>query len=127
MEKTFEQILDFNAFANDYLSKNKGESKLSYAVKKVQKKLAKTIEEYVDKIKDLEIDKASVDKEGNLLIKDNKYQYTKDNLKELNKAKKELYESSIVEVYNVDSHIVEYIDEYELTLEQKEIFEGFVL
>lgn len=127
MEKTFEQILDFNSSANEYLSKNKGESKLSYAVKKVQKKLAKTIEEYVDKIKDLEIDKASVDKDGNLLIKDNKYQYTKDNLKDLNKARKELYESSIIEVYKVDSHIVEYIDEYELTLEQKEIFEGFVL
>lgn len=127
MEKTFEQILDFNASANEYLSKNKGESKLSYAVKKVQKKLSKTIEEYVDKIKDLEIDKASVDKEGNLLIKDNKYQYTKENLKDLNKARKELYESSIIEVYKVDSHIVEYIDEYELTLEQKDIFEGFVL
>ena len=127
MEKTFEQILDFNAFVNEYVKKNKGESKLSYAMKKVQKKLANTIEEYVDKLKDLDIDKASVDKDGNLLIKDERYLYSKDNLKELNKAKKELYESSRVDVYNVESHIVEYIDEYELTLEQKDILEGFVL
>lgn len=41
MEKTFEQILDFNAFANEYLSKNKGESKLSYAVKKGTKETSK--------------------------------------------------------------------------------------
>jgi len=127
MEKTFEQILDFNAFVNEYVKKNKGESKLSYAMKKVQKKLANTIEEYVDKLKDLDIDKASVDKDGNLLIKDERYLYSKDNLKELNKAKKELYESSRVDVYNIESHIVEYIDEYELTLEQKDILEGFVL
>lgn len=79
---------------------------------KTQKKLAKIadklkpyLEKYEELADDLRLDAASVDKDGNLLLKDNGgYFYTKENLKKLNAESKKLnlteVEFEVIDIIN---------------------------
>ncbi len=122
MVKTFEQVLEFNEYANKIKDK---QNKLSYACKKVQKRLAEYIEDYVDKIKDLDIEFASVDDKGNLVIHNDRYTYKPDKLRTLNEAKKKLWKENKDKEYEFESYICSELPE--LTQEELDILEGFVL
>ena len=122
MVKTFEQVLEFNEYANKIKDK---QNKLSYACKKVQKRLAEYIEDYVDKIKDLDIEFASVDDKGNLVIHNDRYTYKPDKLRTLNEAKKKLWKENKDKEYEFESYICPELPE--LTQEELDILEGFVL
>jgi len=123
MIKSFEQIIEFNELANGIKDKR---SKLAYACKKVQKRVAEYIEDYIDKLKDLEVEYASIDSNGDLIVKENKYSYKPERLKALNEAKKKLWKSYKSKEYEFESYICTEITE-ELTDEEKDILEGFVL
>jgi len=80
---------------------------------KIHEQLKKHYDAYQDKIGELRLDNASVDKDGNLILDEKgEYKYNKDGLKKLNEAAKELLESEFeykpIEVMNpegLDIHV----------------------
>jgi predicted nuclease with TOPRIM domain len=80
---------------------------------KIHEQLKKHYDAYQEKIAELRLDNASVDKDGNLILDEKgEYKYNKDGLKKLNEAAKELLEAEFeykpIEVMNpegLDIHI----------------------
>lgn len=84
-------------------AKTKSQKKLT----KISEKLKPYLEKYDELADDLRLDNASVDKDGNLLLKENGgYFYTKENLKKLNAESKKLnlteVEFEVIEIINPD-------------------------
>lgn len=87
MTKTYKDLFIFLAVANDY----KDDDKLSYAIKKVKKRLESVMETWNEKLADLQYDHASVDEKGNLMRDDkNNLKFTVPKQKEFDKAVKTL-------------------------------------
>jgi hypothetical protein len=80
---------------------------------KIHEQLKKHYDAYQEKIAELRLDNASVDKDGNLILDEKgEYKYNKEGLKKLNEAAKELldaeFEYKPIEVMNpegLDIHI----------------------
>jgi predicted nuclease with TOPRIM domain len=80
---------------------------------KIHEQLKKHYDAYQEKIAELRLDNASVDKDGNLILDEKgEYKYNKDGLKKLNEAAKELLEAEFeykpIEVMNpegLDIHV----------------------
>jgi len=80
---------------------------------KIHEQLKKHYDAYQEKIGELRLDNASVDKDGNLILDEKgEYKYNKEGLKKLNEAAKELLEAEFeykpIEVMNpegLDIHI----------------------
>ena len=61
---------------------------------KIHEQLKKHYDSYQEKIAELRLDNASVDKDGNLILDEKgEYKYNKEGLKKLNEAAKELLEA----------------------------------
>jgi predicted nuclease with TOPRIM domain len=74
---------------------------------KIHEQLKKHYDAYQDKIAELRLDNASVDKDGNLILDEKgEYKYNKEGLKKLNESVKELIEAEFeykpIEVMNPD-------------------------
>lgn len=80
---------------------------------KIHEQLKKHYDAYQDKIGELRLDNASVDKDGNLILDEKgEYKYNKEGLKKLNESFKELIEAEFeykpIEVMNpegLDIHV----------------------
>lgn len=130
-KKTFEEIMDFSQEAYKFVAKSEGETKLTYAIKKLigdpktgkKGTLAKVVKIQQSKGRDLAIDHASVDDKGILLTDERgQYRYSPANQKALDKAMDELASSEVeLEAYYA-TEIVEELNDY-----QKEVFKGFVI
>jgi predicted nuclease with TOPRIM domain len=80
---------------------------------KIHEQLKKHYDAYQEKIAELRLDNASVDKDGNLILDEKgEYKYNKEGLKKLNEAAKELldveFEYKPIEVMNpegLDIHV----------------------
>lgn len=80
---------------------------------KIHEQLKKHYDVYQEKIGELRLENASVDKDGNLILDEkNEYKYNKEGLKKLNEAAKELldaeFEYKPIEVMNpegLDIHV----------------------
>ena len=80
---------------------------------KIHEQLKKHYDAYQDKIAELRLDNASVDKDGNLILDEKgEYKFNKEGLKKLNESVKELIESEFeykpIEVMNpegLDIHV----------------------
>lgn len=84
-----------------------GKTKAQKKLAKISEKLKPYLEKYDELADDLRLDNASVDKDGNLLLKENgSYFYTKENLKKLNAESKKLnlteVEFEVIEIINPD-------------------------
>jgi hypothetical protein len=84
-----------------------GKTKAQKNLAKISEKLKPYLEKYDELADDLRLDNASVDKDGNLLLKENGgYFYTKENLKKLNAESKKLnlteVEFEVIEIINPD-------------------------
>ena len=84
-----------------------GKTKAQKKLAKIREKLKPYLEKYDELADDLRLDNASVDKDGNLLLKENgSYFYTKENLKKLNAESKKLnlteVEFEVIEIINPD-------------------------
>lgn len=84
-----------------------GKTKSQKKLAKISEKLKPYLEKYDELADDLRLDNASVDKDGNLLLKENGgYFYTKENLKKLNADSKKLnlteIEFEVIEIINPD-------------------------
>jgi hypothetical protein len=84
-----------------------GKTKAQKKLAKISEKLKPYLEKYDELADDLRLENASVDKDGNLLLKENGgYLYTKENLKKLNAESKKLnlteVEFEVIEIINPD-------------------------
>jgi hypothetical protein len=131
MKTSIKKINLFNLAANDYLAKNKGETKLAYALKKVSKQCLPVLEQYNSQLEDIDISNASVDEKGNLLYltnpvdgKSTGYSYTPTAAIKRKKESAELFVSE--KEYPITAHICNNIPA-DLEEAYKEVFAEFVI
>lgn len=131
MKTTIKRIDQFNHVATLYLAKNDGDTKLNYALKKVQKQCLPILEAYNSDLQDIAINNASVDEKGNLLHVKNEvsgvvidYQYTKEAAIKRKNQSKELY--NVQKDYDINPHICDVIPA-DLPKDMIEILAGFVI
>lgn len=125
---TFEQINEFLTASNQVLQaqKEEKESKLTYALKKVQKRIRKHIDDYMEVMRDIEVEHASTDADGNLKYDGDKLVYTPLQEKNMRKKKREVYAEWLKKEFEFEPYIATEIKE-ELSIEQKEALTGFVI
>jgi hypothetical protein len=105
---------------------------------KIQKKLIKLFEKlkvyysvYEEKVEEIRLDNASVDEKGNLIVDEKKnYKYTKEGLKKLNAAVKELTEKEFeykkIEIINKEGFdkmifLKDFVEGVEFVNEEEEL------
>jgi hypothetical protein len=131
MKTTIKSIDQFNQLATYYLQKNTADTKLNYALKKVQKQCEPVLEAYNSNLQDIAINNASVDEKGNLVHVKNEvsgaiidYKYTKEAAIKRKNESKDLY--NVEKDYPITPHILRDLPA-DLAEEQIEIFAGFVM
>jgi len=122
VRKTYKDVFAFVNAANFWLLKNKAESRLRYAVKKVAKACEKIQATCQEQIEEIDIEYCSVDKDD-IIVKDAKgnLSFTKDNLRKRNAKQRELLDKEV----DAPSHIVKAPAELEDLI--RDAFTGFVL
>lgn len=128
MMKTFGEMYEFRVNASFYLkSLEEGETKLAYAIKKVDGKLQKHFDAYNEAMNDIEIDHAATDENG-ILVTDDKggFRFTPASIKAKRKAYKELADEWGVKEFEVEEYFATEIPE-DLNDNFKNSFTGFVI
>lgn len=130
-ERTHAEVFTFTNAAQRWLVDHAkelkaGETKFSYALRKVLKACSRIVEAYQEKIEELNIDHCETD-DNDVIIKsgpkeDNGYVFTKDGRRKRDAARKKLFETSVA----VEPHVVQDVPD-DLTYEQREAFAGFIL
>lgn len=97
VEKSYMELLGLVQTLNALLGNEEFVKNNTKGVKKLQKvgeKIKSHLDTYNEKLEEVRLDNANTDKDGSLLLDENgKYKYSKDGLKSLNKAIKELLDS----------------------------------
>ena len=89
MKRKYAEIIVLSRILNHFAGdqKTKAQKKLA----KINEKLKPYLDKYEEQAEEYRLDNASVDKDGNLVLKENGgYSYTKDGLKKLTEKSKEL-------------------------------------
>ena len=125
MQTTYKKFSDCLHAGSAYVAmQNNKENKLTYALRKFSKNHATLIDNYTSKVKDLEIDYASIDEKKNLIVVGTGFAYTKENQKLFNDAVRKLN----VELVEVEPFLVKEVDvPKEVPITLLEAFEGFVV
>lgn len=103
IKKNYAEIIVLAQVLKHFVSD--GKTKAQKKLAKISEKLKPYLEKYDELADDLRLENASVDKDGNLLLKENGgYFYTKENLKKLNAESKKLnlteVEFEVIEIIN---------------------------
>ena len=125
VQHTYKSIIRFYNTGNMWLQMNPGKiSKFHHALTRTLKKATDIVGEYNDLLEDLNIEFASVDKDGNILKADDgkEYKYTPRNLTARNKKQRELF----LKVVPIDVYYATELPE-EFGPMEREMFEGFVI
>jgi len=94
MKKKYAEIIVLSRVLNHFAGdqKTKAQKKLA----KINEKLKPYLEKYEEQAEELRLDSASVDKDGNLILKENGgYSYTKEELKKLTEKSKKLNSTEV--------------------------------
>lgn len=145
MKKTIKQISDFNKSVAVYLAEHTEENKITYALKKVSKRIeAKTkevLDDFNEKVMDVNIELASVDEKGNIVyevetvtdlagskkeIKTEVPKFTPEKLREKNKRMAEMNKAVMKQEIEFENYIATEVPE-DLTEDEIEAFKDFVI
>ena len=98
VSKTYKELLNLVQVLNFVLNNDELKKDNTKGIKKLQNvasKMKPHLDSYNEKLDEIRLDNAHVDKDGSLLLDEKgNYKYSKDGLKELNKSVKELMEST---------------------------------
>lgn len=127
-KKSYQAIFSFLNGARIYVGKNTEETKLKYAITRTSEGLDKAVKEYNQKVKDIKLEHAYADEKGRVPFVVNQdgsreYEYTKDGLKNCDKAIEDLFQSEV----EISVH---YATELPKEFDEKmfgEVFKGFVI
>lgn len=126
MVTTNKQLIRFFQTAQAYLNSSKDNTKLTYALRKVMKRVEPAIEEYNEELQDVRAENAATDPNTGTFLEgsNGSFKYTQDGLKKLNAKTKELLKKTI----NLPgaSHYVEVLPP-DLHQEFVDAFVGFVI
>lgn len=133
VKHSIDSIMEFTETAYQYLTNNREENKLSYALKRLagdpnsknRGSLFKTLKDFQLKRTDIMIDLAATDPTTGVLLVDQRgqYSYTPENRKALNAALDKLME----EEYEIEPFFVNEYEEDKLTEAEKQAFKDFVI
>ena len=133
MKKTFNEVMEADIMVGGLYKKNPDlrDTKFGYAWKRFyEKNIAPTLKEYRAEIEDAHITHALEDKETGKILTDKEnsrgYSYSKDGLKTVIKAEKEISEKYDGKEIEITPFISTYVPEG-LTEEQTEMLTGSVL
>ncbi|MEK6879217.1 MAG: hypothetical protein AABY22_06385, partial [Nanoarchaeota archaeon] len=112
-----------NEYFKDGKFTDKPVTKLVSNMKNIIKQGGKHFEEFKELSNDIQIDHCAVDEKTKVILREENgsYKFTKEGLKECNKAIKELVEKKVI----IHVRITE--GEWELTDDEKEIFSGILI
>lgn len=129
MKTSWNRCLEFAAAAQEYLSQREGkpETKLTYALNRVGKRLARQQAKMDEKLGDIEIDNCVTETRNgeDVIVRDGQgsLQYTKDGIKKRNAARTALMSADEIEV---EPHFATKLPD-DLNFVQIEAFAGFVI
>jgi hypothetical protein len=145
MKKTIQLISDFNKATQNYLSKHPEETKFTYAIKKVSKRIESLtkpmLDELIEKEADINIELASVDDKNNIIYeveiitdaggnkresKTNIPKFTPAKLREKNKKIAELNKELVKQEIDFEPYMATEVPS-ELTETEKDQFTDFVI
>jgi hypothetical protein len=123
MKTTYQDIFNFNNTARGYLVEHEKENtKFAWALHRMVKRAQTVIDDYNEKVQELNIEHCSVDEKGNILENGRGgYTYTKDALLKRNKAQNDLTKQDV----EIEPYMAK--DVPELKFNERLMFEGFVI
>lgn len=99
MKTSWRRLEIFNRVAANYLAQHPNETKLKYAIERVQSQLPKIQTRIQEKLGEIEIDCCSVDDRENILRDaQGNLQFTKENLKKRNHETTKLLDAEDIEI-----------------------------
>jgi len=116
VEKTIEEVLNFGNVANSYIGRTDGkETKFTYAIKKVAKRLKEHFDYYNDELFSIDVNTCSTDDKGNIL-KDERgnFTYTREGLTKKRNDLKELLKHKVSFENYIATEIPEDLTEVEM-------------
>lgn len=131
MKKTYEEILAFDRAAGAYLKRQgEKESKLAYAVRRVAKSygrgMQKAKESYDERLQDIDIEHASEDERGILIVQNDSYVYTKEAQRRRLAAQRTALRELLASQVEFEPHFTAQPPD-DLPEEVREAFAGFVV
>ena len=118
VEKTIEEVLNFGNIANSYIGKlpEGKETKFSYAIRKVAKKVKDSFDYYNDELFNIDVNNCATDEKGNIL-KDERgnFTYSKEGLKNKREELKALLKHKVSFDNYIATEIPEDLTEVEMT------------
>lgn len=127
MKTSWKRCIEFSNMAQAYLARTKGETKLKYAINRTAARIQKHQERVNDALADIEVDYCLTEKRGDndVIVRDaqGNLQYTRDKIKERNKATRDYLSKDEIEVepYFATTLPTD-LNEFEI-----EAFSGFVI
>lgn len=125
VKTTYEKIVGFSMMARIWFAKDKSNenTKLGYALTKMDARLQKIQQKYNNRRVDIQIDNCATDEKG-LILKDERgeYRFDKAGLKKCNEELQTLFESEV----EIEPYFATQVPD-SLTEAEREAFTGFVL
>jgi len=114
---SYRRLLEFSQVAQSWLQRNPAKTKFQYALNRVMAQLAKVETEAQEALGDIDVEHCSEDAQGNVILENNAYKFTKEKFKLRNKERREYFDLPQFEVVPYfATKVPDTLTEYELTV-----------
>lgn len=129
MEKTYEELVEVLSCKAEVEEAHGKESKFYYAMSRVADRITsatkKINKETSRKMRDIAVELASVDKQGNLIVEKESYKFTVENQKKYDEQLDDLMDKRDAMKFDIEPYIMK--DYPVLTARQERVFEGLLI
>ncbi len=128
MKKTLEKTFEFISFSNHIIrTQTEGETELVRSCTIVQKRVADSIEEYNEKVDDINNALCIRKENGVKVMDDNRLHFTAENEKIAREKRKTLWKESKDKEIEFEPHYASNLDGHKLKQSEIDILKGFVI